>query len=62
MTPALFIEPSARDYLIELLERQSVDAVRLFVLDPGTPRAETCLAYCREGRRPPAIWKFAKAA
>lgn len=49
MIPALSIEPSARDYLIDLLGRQNVDAVRLFVLEPGTPRAETCLAYCRAG-------------
>ena len=23
--------------------------VRVFINDPGTPRAETCIAYCRDG-------------
>lgn len=44
------ITESAREYLKELLEKQS-DAlgVRVFINNPGTPRAETCIAYCREG-------------
>ena len=44
------ITESAREYLKELLDKQS-DAlgVRVFINNPGTPRAETCIAYCREG-------------
>ena len=44
------ITQSAQDYLAELLEKQD-DAlgVRVFINQPGTPRAETCIAYCREG-------------
>ncbi|MCP4880487.1 MAG: Fe-S biogenesis protein NfuA, partial [Gammaproteobacteria bacterium] len=43
------ITPSAEEYLSGLLEKQNVDgiAVRIFVADPGTPNAETCLAYCK---------------
>jgi Fe/S biogenesis protein NfuA len=44
------ITESARFYLKELLEKQA-DAlgVRVFINSPGTPKAETCIAYCREG-------------
>ncbi|KAA0875134.1 Fe-S biogenesis protein NfuA [Nitrincola tapanii] len=43
------ITPSAETYLAQLLEKQQVAGigVRLFVTQPGTPYAETCLAYCR---------------
>jgi len=43
------ITESAESYLAELLEKQNVEgiAVRMFVTQPGTPYAETCLAYCR---------------
>lgn len=42
------ITESAQDYLAELLSQQE-DAlgVRVFINQPGTPRAETCIAYCR---------------
>ncbi|WP_425559316.1 Fe-S biogenesis protein NfuA [Kistimonas scapharcae] len=45
------ITESAQDYLRELLDKQSVEGigVRLFVTQPGTPHAETCLAYCKPG-------------
>lgn len=41
----------AQDYLWELLQRQNVEGigVRVFVTQPGTANAETCLAYCRPG-------------
>lgn len=44
------ITESARVYLKELLDKQA-DAlgVRVFINNPGTPQAETCIAYCREG-------------
>ena len=46
------ITESAQEYLAELLSKQE-DAlgVRVFINEPGTPRAETCIAYCREGDR-----------
>ncbi|MDH2435836.1 amino acid ABC transporter substrate-binding protein [Pokkaliibacter plantistimulans] len=45
----LTVTESAQDYLATLLEKQNVEgmAVRIFVTQPGTPYAETCLAYCR---------------
>lgn len=45
----------AQDYLSELLSKQDVDGigVRVFVTQPGTPHAETCLAYCRPGEEDP---------
>ncbi|ROQ21260.1 putative FeS assembly SUF system protein SufT [Marinimicrobium koreense] len=49
MQPSFHISEPARDYLIELLSSQGVDAARIFVVEAGTPRAETCLAYCRPG-------------
>ncbi|GAB3314390.1 Fe-S biogenesis protein NfuA [Haliea atlantica] len=44
------ITESAQAYLAELLGKQD-DAlgVRVFINQPGTPKAETCIAYCREG-------------
>ncbi|WP_439107567.1 Fe-S biogenesis protein NfuA [Congregibacter sp.] len=46
----LTITESAQEYLAELLGKQD-DAlgVRVFINQPGTARAETCIAYCREG-------------
>ena len=43
------ITDSAQEYLGSLLEKQDVEgmAVRIFIQQPGTPYAETCLAYCR---------------
>jgi len=47
------ITESAQKYLIGLLEKQDEDVigVRLYVNNPGTPRAETCIAYCRKDDR-----------
>lgn len=46
----LTITDSAIDYLAELLAGQDDDVlgIRMFVNGPGTPKAETCIAYCRE--------------
>jgi Fe/S biogenesis protein NfuA len=43
------ITESAQDYLAELLSKQE-DAlgVRVVINQPGTPKAETCIAYCRK--------------
>ncbi len=40
---------SARTYLAELLSKQDEDVlgIRMFINQPGTPKAETCIAYCR---------------
>ncbi|MFP6817240.1 MAG: Fe-S biogenesis protein NfuA [Pseudomonadales bacterium] len=45
------ISESAQQYLRELLDKQEESdvAIRVFVAQPGTPHAETCIAYCRPG-------------
>ncbi|GAB2882765.1 Fe-S biogenesis protein NfuA [Microbulbifer echini] len=45
------ITESAQEYLKELLAKQDCEgiAIRMFVSNPGTPSAETCIAYCRPG-------------
>ncbi|WP_373092219.1 Fe-S biogenesis protein NfuA [Zhongshania sp.] len=46
----LTITESAQNYLAELLAKQDdVIGVRVFITQPGTPKAETCIAYCRDG-------------
>ena len=47
--PMITITESAQDYLAELLLKQDgALGVRVFINQPGTSRAETCIAYCRE--------------
>lgn len=45
------ITETAQDYLAGLLEKQNCEGIgiRMFVSDPGTPKAETCIAYSRPG-------------
>jgi len=45
------ITESAQDYLKDLLDKQDCEgiSIRMFVSNPGTPQAETCIAYCRPG-------------
>jgi Fe/S biogenesis protein NfuA len=46
------ITESAQGYLKELLDKQDAPdgiGIRMFVSNPGTPQAETCIAYCRTG-------------
>jgi Fe/S biogenesis protein NfuA len=45
------ISESAQGYLRELLTKQDEAdvGIRVFVAQPGTPHAETCIAYCRPG-------------
>jgi Fe/S biogenesis protein NfuA len=45
------VTESAQVYLGELLNKQEgeVLGIRMFVNQPGTPKAETCIAYCRDG-------------
>ncbi len=43
------VTESAQDYLKTLIDKQDTDnmGVRMFVTQPGTKMAETCLAYCK---------------
>lgn len=45
------ITEAGQEYLEDLLKKQQDDVlgIRIFVNQPGTPKAETCIAYCREG-------------
>lgn len=45
------ITESAQVYLCELLAKQDCEGIgiRMFVSNPGTPQAETCIAYARPG-------------
>ncbi|MED5581167.1 MAG: Fe-S biogenesis protein NfuA [Pseudomonadota bacterium] len=45
------ISSSSQTYLQSLLAKQEDAgvAIRIFVAQPGTPQAETCIAYCRPG-------------
>ena len=45
------ITEAAQVYLRELLAKQNSDgiAVRIFVENAGTPKAECCMAYCTQG-------------
>lgn len=51
MIPNVLITDSAQDYLLKLLEKQNCEGIgiRMFVSAPGTPQAETCIAYLRPG-------------
>ncbi|WP_428242440.1 Fe-S biogenesis protein NfuA [Gynuella sp.] len=54
------ISEAAQGYLAELLAKQNVEgiAVRMFVTQPGTRYAETCLAYCKPGEEKPSDEKL----
>lgn len=47
------ITESAQNYLRGLLDSQEADdvSIRIFITDPGTPMAETCIAYCAQGEQ-----------
>jgi Fe/S biogenesis protein NfuA len=49
MSEIITITESAEKYLAKLLDEKKDTnmAVRVFVSDPGTPKAETCLAFCK---------------
>lgn len=44
------ITESAQAYLKDLLDKQGDEgtSIRMFVSSPGTPQAETCIAYCKQ--------------
>ena len=58
------ITESAENYLAKLLKDKNEPnlAVRIFISDPGTPKAETCLAYCKpeEAQKDDVILKLKK--
>ena len=46
------ITDSAQEYLSELLSKQEEPTnIKIFVSEPGTPKAETCIVYCKEGEQ-----------
>ena len=44
------ITKKAEGYLKELLKKQDTNTIgiKVFVSEPGSPRAETCIAYCKD--------------
>lgn len=52
---AISITEAAQDYLADLLSKQSTTgiSIRIFITQPGTPHAETCIAYCKPGEEKP---------
>ena len=49
MSEVINITKSAEKYLAKLIQdKNEIDlSIRIFISDPGTPKAETCLAYCK---------------
>ena len=49
MNEIIKITKSAEKYLSNLIvDKNEADlSIRIFIADPGTPKAETCLAYCK---------------
>ena len=49
MSEIIKITKSAEEYLAKLIaDKNETDlSIRIFISDPGTPKAETCLAYCK---------------
>ena len=49
MSKIIKITNSAEEYLAKLVKDKGDDSIgiRIFISDPGTPKAETCLAYCK---------------
>jgi Fe/S biogenesis protein NfuA len=55
MSKIINITKSAEEYLTKLLVEKDDESIgiRIFISDPGTPRAETCLAYCKSNEANP---------
>ncbi|OEC35999.1 Fe/S biogenesis protein NfuA [Pseudomonas cuatrocienegasensis] len=49
------ITQAAHDYLADLLSKQNTPGIgiRVFITQPGTQYAETCIAYCKPGEQKP---------
>lgn len=52
---AITITEAAHDYLADLLSKQNTTGIgiRIFITQPGTQYAETCIAYCKPGEQKP---------
>ncbi len=52
---AITITEAAEAYLADLLAKQNTTgiSIRIFITQPGTPQAETCIAYCKPGEEKP---------
>jgi len=52
---AITITDAAHDYLADLLQKQNIPGIgiRVFITQPGTQYAETCIAYCKPGEEKP---------
>jgi Fe/S biogenesis protein NfuA len=61
---AITITQAAQDYLADLLEKQNTPGIgiRVFITQPGTQYAETCIAYCKPGEQKPEDSALALAA
>ena len=46
------ITESAQEYLADLLSKQETETnIKIFVSEPGSPKAETCIVYCKQGEQ-----------
>lgn len=54
------ITEAAQEYLAGLLAKQEEEgmAIRIYVTKPGTPFAETCIAYCKPGEQEETDLRF----
>lgn len=52
---AIVITEAAQEYLADLLSKQNTPGIgiRVFITQPGTTYAETCIAYCKPGEQKP---------
>jgi len=55
MSKIINITKLAEEYLLQLINNKNDPdiSIRIFVNDPGTPKAETCLAYCSKNEAEP---------
>ena len=55
MSKIIEITKSAEEYLAKLVkDKNEVGlSIRIFISDPGTPKAETCLAFCKQAESEP---------
>lgn len=58
---AITITDAAHDYLADLLSKQNTPGIgiRIFITQPGTQYAETCIAYCKPGEENPTTSRWA---
>ena len=56
MSKIINITKSAEEYLAKLVADKDDESIgiRIFISDPGTPKAETCLAYCKSNEADPS--------